>query len=161
MTMTTQKNIKVELNKSFGVVPVFLDDTGKPHFLLLQHRALHWGFPKGHAKEGETPQEAAQREFTEETGIKECSLEEKTFVAEFYLDDLYGRAPKNNADKIHRIITYHIGQVADTHVALNKATNEILDYVWLPYETAYKKLTFPEAKHVLTQIFQHITNTKL
>ena len=148
---------KMELNESFGIVPVFLDETGKPHFLLLQHRAGHWGFPKGHAKEGESSKETALREFIEETGIKECSLEEKTFVAEFYLDDLYGRAPKNGADKIHRVITYYIGKVTDTHVTLNKRTDEIKDYVWLPYETAYMKLTFPEAKHILTQVYQYIT----
>lgn len=150
-----------ELNESFGIVPIFEDETGKPHFLLLQHRALHWGFPKGHAEKGEAPQETAQRELTEETGIKECLLGEKIFVEEFYLDNLYGRTPKNNAAKIHRVITYYVGQVKSTYVILDKTTDEIRNHIWLPYETAYEKLTFPEAKHVLTKIFEYIKQTKL
>ena len=37
-------------------------------FLLIQHQAGHWAFPKGHANPGESPAETARREFAEETG---------------------------------------------------------------------------------------------
>ena len=41
----------------------------KGNALLSIYRYEHWDFPKGHIEEGETDEEAAMREVTEETGI--------------------------------------------------------------------------------------------
>ena len=37
------------------------------HFLLIKDSYRHWGFPKGHLEEDESPTEAARRETSEET----------------------------------------------------------------------------------------------
>ncbi|MCA9769062.1 MAG: NUDIX domain-containing protein, partial [Gemmatimonadetes bacterium] len=38
---------------------------GTPRFLLIRDSYRHWGFPKGHLEDGETPAEAALRETRE------------------------------------------------------------------------------------------------
>ncbi|OGD39010.1 hypothetical protein A2907_00835 [Candidatus Azambacteria bacterium RIFCSPLOWO2_01_FULL_37_9] len=62
--------------KSYGVVPVF--KIGDTHLFLVVKGQLSqsWSFPKGHANEGESEMETAQRELEEEKG----GYEEKKFV---------------------------------------------------------------------------------
>lgn len=50
-----------------GVIYRWRGDTA--HVLLIRDSYRHWGFPKGHLEEGETPAEAALREVEEETGL--------------------------------------------------------------------------------------------
>jgi 8-oxo-dGTP pyrophosphatase MutT (NUDIX family) len=43
-------------------------------FLLIQDHKDRWTIPKGHIEEGETAQQAAQREIGEEAGLKETDM---------------------------------------------------------------------------------------
>jgi ADP-ribose pyrophosphatase YjhB (NUDIX family) len=71
----SEKRIIIESIKSFfhfqkaagGLV--IKDDN-----LLTIYRHERWDFPKGHVEEGETDQEAAMREVTEETGVDDLSI---------------------------------------------------------------------------------------
>lgn len=62
------------LERSAGVIPFRVARDGGPAYLLI-HSALvrcpraRWEFPKGGIEPGETPREAAAREFREETGL--------------------------------------------------------------------------------------------
>ena len=51
-------------DRSFGVIPV-RQQQGIRQYLLVQHHAGHWGFPKGHPDEGESPREAAERDLAQ------------------------------------------------------------------------------------------------
>ena len=42
----------------------------QPLFLLIQQKAGHYGFPKGHVEKNETEVETAIREIKEETGLE-------------------------------------------------------------------------------------------
>ena len=58
---------------SYGVIPLRKTEQGMLVFLINQYGSggdVYWTFPKGHAEEGETPQEAAVRELHEETGLR-------------------------------------------------------------------------------------------
>src|SRR6476646_7830329 len=63
-------------NRAIGVLPV--EDDGSI-WLVGQHRyplnAFSWEIPEGGCPEGESPDAAARRELTEETGLSAASLE--------------------------------------------------------------------------------------
>lgn len=60
--------LKAREEKSCGAV--IWRKCGQGHeFLLAQHGASHWSFPKGHIEGRETELETAQREIREETGL--------------------------------------------------------------------------------------------
>ena len=46
----------------------------EPHILLIKDGYRHWGLPKGHLENGETPGAAALREAREETGLGDLIL---------------------------------------------------------------------------------------
>lgn len=149
-------------DQSFGIVPIFIDETGKPHFLVIQHAEGHWAFPKGHKEEGETDRETALRELREETGIIECDILETTplenvFVIPKEVESKY--KPKGKPQE--KTVTYFLGKVHDTTVSIDTSSGEIIDYMWLPYETAFERITYLETRSILTQAFQYITGTKL
>ena len=51
-------------NDAAGIAYIVNDE-----MLCVQDNNGEWGIPKGHIREGETPEEGAYREFTEETQI--------------------------------------------------------------------------------------------
>jgi len=53
---------------SAGGVVMKIDSRG-PKVLLIKDSYGHWTWPKGHIEKGETPDEAALREISEETGL--------------------------------------------------------------------------------------------
>jgi 8-oxo-dGTP pyrophosphatase MutT (NUDIX family) len=59
---------------SCGVIPWRLTPGGEREYLLIQHNAGHWSFPKGHPEAGEDDLVAARRELAEETGIEAVEL---------------------------------------------------------------------------------------
>ena len=60
--------------RSFGIIPVAFEQDGSPVFLILR-AYRNWDFPKGGADADESPLETARREMTEETGIREFTLD--------------------------------------------------------------------------------------
>jgi bis(5'-nucleosidyl)-tetraphosphatase len=60
---------------SAGIIPFLLESESSRRFYLLIHSArvhnprARWEFPKGGIEPGETPRQAAAREFIEETGL--------------------------------------------------------------------------------------------
>jgi len=60
--------VKAEEEKSCGAVIWRKTETGH-EYLLAQHGAKHWSFPKGHVESGESEADTAKREILEETGL--------------------------------------------------------------------------------------------
>lgn len=114
--------------------------TGAPReYLLLHYPSGHWDFPKGHLESGETELQAALREVQEETGIRAVEVFphfQHTF--EYYY--------KRDRDTVHKRVTYFVGHVTmrDVHVS-----HEHQGFVWLPFEKAFERLTFANAKDLL------------
>jgi 8-oxo-dGTP pyrophosphatase MutT (NUDIX family) len=66
---------------SAGVIPYRIDPSGVTYYLILHSASVRnprarWEFPKGGIERGETPRQAALREFGEETGITDWRLHE-------------------------------------------------------------------------------------
>lgn len=132
-----------KIDASCGVVPVRLEGRRRL-YLLVRHHKGHWGFPKGHAHEDETPQQAAMRELFEETGLTvERLIERPAFVEEYHF-----RSKKGS--EVRKTVTYFVGLVSDQPVRIHP--EEIIDYAWGDAEQALARLTFEESQHLLRRV---------
>ena len=66
---------KINKELTAGGIVYRLDPKTKIEFLLIQDIKDRWTIPKGHVEEGESYQQTALREITEETGLKELRKE--------------------------------------------------------------------------------------
>lgn len=139
-------NDDVLKDEAFGIVPIDRRTNGD-YFLLIQHHAGHWGFPKGHAEAEESPEVAACREFEEETGIQDYALLPGSFTEQYRFVDS-GRS-------IEKTVVYFPALVRSNTVICQ--AKEIRDFAWLTYEAALEKLTFAQSKQLLAEVRQHLT----
>ncbi len=133
-------------DEAFGIVPIYSHHNSY-QFLLIQHLAGHWGFPKGHADPGEGAVQAACREFVEETGISAYTLHADVAFSEQYD---YTRDGK----PFHKTVVYYPAIVAAKTVACQP--EEIRDYAWLDYDAAIARLSFEGAKRVLMEVKRYL-----
>ena len=137
---------EIAKDEAFGVVPILRQDA-QYKFLLIQHHAGHWGFPKGHADVGETPLQSARREFTEETGIANYALLEGVKFSEQYSFTRDGK-------RFDKTVVYFPAIVSSPEVSFQ--AEEIQNYAWLKFEAAIARLTFEGAKRVLAEVHQYL-----
>ncbi len=136
-------------DRSFGIVPVAppSQTESEPRFLLVQHQAGHWGFPKGHAEANETALAAARREFEEETGIQDYRLLDETAFSESYH---FTKKQK----RIEKTVTYYVALVETLQVTIQ--ADELRDYAWLSYSEALKRITFAQSHVLLNQVNDYL-----
>lgn len=133
-------------DRSFGIIPL-VKDQGKYKLIILQHgNGFFWGFPKGHAENGEEPFKAAQRELFEETGLEVVKLLDQNPLIErysFIKQDI----------KVHKEVLFFICLVQGDVKIDGK---EILDYRLCDFEKAHNLLTYKEAKKLVDQVKTHL-----
>ena len=59
----------MKTERSYGIIPLRRVAKGWEVLLVKHASAGFWGFPKGHANKGESPEQTAVRELCEETGL--------------------------------------------------------------------------------------------
>ena len=129
-------------DQSFGIVPVS-NASGYWSVFLIQHKhGRYWGFPKGHAEAGETPEDAAHRELKEETNLDIVRFLYKEPLMEQYQFTYEGR-------RISKRVYYFLAEVTG-EIILEQS--EIADGAWSPLAEAREKLTHPEGKAILIQV---------
>ena len=108
--------------------------------LLIKDSYGHWTWPKGHIEENESPLEAAMRESSEETGLKEVRILEKLGTQEYYYT-LEG----------YRIFkTVHIflfGAEGDEKPVAQDS--EIQDVCWLAADEALERIEYEGSRGLL------------
>lgn len=135
---------------SAGVVPYRKTDSMR-EYLLLQYHGGYWDLPKGKLEPGETKLEAALRELHEETGIINIALDpefEDMISYSFY---------DHNRNKVEKTVYFFLGHLADNDTPII-LSEEHRGYVWLDYDQAIHRLTYANAKNVLTKIDQFISH---
>ncbi|MEP6490320.1 NUDIX domain-containing protein [Microcoleus vaginatus GB2-A3] len=138
-------------DECFGIVPIFGKEADAL-FLLIQHQAGHWAFPKGHANPGESPAETARREFEEETGISDFEmLDEPTFTEHYSF--------VKDGEPIEKTVTYFLGFVNSVEVVLQE--EEIQNSAWLPFEEAVKRITFDANRLMFGEVKAYLDGRKL
>ena len=140
--------------KSAGAI-IFREENGVRCYLLLHYtpsevgKRGHWGFAKGHVENKETDEETARREVAEETGITDITIipgfkeTEKYFFRKVY--GLKGEARKT-APWVFKLVIFF---VAETRTKEVKISSEHIGFVWLPFDEAFKKITFKNSKKLL------------
>lgn len=124
--------------RSAGIV-IFRREKDKILYLLLHYPSGHWDFVKGKIEEEEEPLEAAIRESEEETGITDLK-----FIKKFEEKIEYHFQYDGNL--IHKEVLFFLAETETQKVTLS---HEHSDYTWLPYEEAYEKITYENAKRIL------------
>lgn len=135
---------------SYGVIPYCVSDD-QVLYLLIQHRAWHRAFPKGHPEDGETQLQAALRELQEETWIKSDQLtinEDDMRYTEKY-KFRYRGAP------IRKTVHYVLGQ-CQTQLEINLQLAEVKDSKWCTYDEAVELITFEEGKTLLSKLNNYV-----
>ena len=132
---------------SSGVI-LFNDNGNVRQYLLLNYPTGHWDFIKGGMEDGENPRQTSIREAKEETGIMDIEFidgyEEKI--------EYFFRA--NNHDIHKKVISF----LAKTNSINVKLSHEHLNFIWLDYENALKKLTYDNAVNLLKKSEQFLQN---
>lgn len=138
--------MKRESHHSAGIV-LFRDEPERS-FLLLRSaltRRPVWEFPKGAIEEGETVQEAAERELQEEAGLAPGDYE----VLDGFLDvERYFFTRGTGAEQllIRKQVTYFVARWKQGEVQISEEASR---YQWASRAAAERRLRFPEKRRVL------------
>jgi bis(5'-nucleosidyl)-tetraphosphatase len=133
-------------DQSYGIIPVRRHEEEWEVFLVQLH-AGHWGFPKGHGENEETPYETASREFTEETGMTISRLVSEEIFEETYFF-------KQNNTLIKKTVGYFLAEVTGK---VNLQAKEIALGKWVALAKVEQQLTFAQLKH----LFEEVLSRKL
>jgi tRNA nucleotidyltransferase (CCA-adding enzyme) len=128
--------------KSCGGIIVFIEDN-KEKFLVIKQMSGYYGFPKGHMEGDETEEETALREVYEEVGLK-------AKIVEGFRETLDYQVNKN----IMKEAVFFLMRSDEKKVKLDK--NEVLEYAWLGYKDAWKKITFEEEKEAFLRAYEYL-----
>ncbi len=134
--------------RSAGVV-IFLEKSEGTHFLLLNYPTGHWDYVKGKIEEGENNRQTAIRETKEETGIGDLEFVEGFEEKINYNFQIEG-------ELIQKEVVFFLAKTKTSSV---NVSHEHLDYTWLDYENALKKITYQNAKNILSKVNNLIRKT--
>jgi mutator protein MutT len=105
--------------------------------------------PKGHLDEGETPEAAATREVTEETGVT-AELIDKLGDVEYS----YERRGRRRAKRVaFFLFEYRSGNVEDHD-------HEIEEARWVPLEEAAEALTYPGEREIVRRALSRLSSDR-
>lgn len=126
--------------RSAGIV-LYLEKPEGNLFLLLNYPTGHWDFVKGKIEQGEDEHQTAIRETKEETGISDIE-----FIDGFRENINYNF--QFEGELIYKEVVFFLGKTKTQTVTVS---HEHLDYIWLDYENAMKKITYQNAKNILSK----------
>ena len=111
----------------------------KINFLVLNYPSGHWDLVKGHIENDEDPKDTAIRESKEETGITDIKfIDGFKEEIEYYF--------QYNNENIHKKVIFFLSETKQNKIVLS---DEHLDFIWLDFDDAMKKITFETAKSVV------------
>ena len=148
--------------KSVGAVVFRCTEKNEVVFLMLQYRNRHWAFPKGHVEKGETEEKTCRREVFEEAGIDDLAIRKGFKNTERYWYVARGNEKAERRQKgigfvVIKKVVYYLAQTVETRIVLSE---EHLDFRWLDYEQAMRKLYFKNSKDILTRAHEFIAKSR-
>jgi 8-oxo-dGTP pyrophosphatase MutT (NUDIX family) len=130
------------IEKSAGAVVFYRSPEGKIEYLLLEHRAGHWGFPKGLIEKGEKLEQTVLRECKEETGLEDLSLiggfkETIRYFFKVKFDYQVKERGFKMGQNVMKFATYFLVESKNRKV---KLSFEHLNFAWLEFGAALENL---------------------
>lgn len=147
---------KGQFRPSVFIVAYKILADGTINYILLK-RKLHWKgweFPKGKIESGESKSKTARREAREETGLRVVKLKKFSVNGKYPYHKLLPDRP----NYIGQTYTLFSAQVKDGKVKLDK--KEHSGHIWLPFNKAIKKLTWPNQKKCLRIVNKRLMQDK-
>ncbi|NHV97179.1 MAG: NUDIX domain-containing protein [Thaumarchaeota archaeon] len=134
--------------RSAGAIVVHRSDS-MIEYLILHYPAGHWDFPKGNVEKGESELDAAIREIGEETGLTDLKFINgfKKMIQYYY---------RKGDQLVKKTVTFYLAESKTKDV---KISFEHQGYVWLPIDEALAKVTYQNARNVLKEAHQFLTET--
>lgn len=114
--------------------------------VVLVSDGRYWGLPKGNLEPGETPEAAALREVSEETGIARDAL---AVVAELPPSEyVYRRRDTGRLvfKRVHQFL-----MTAPPDAELHRQDSEIADAAWLSFVDALRRVSFGDTRRALRE----------
>jgi 8-oxo-dGTP pyrophosphatase MutT (NUDIX family) len=134
--------------KSAGAVIVRYTSEGVM-FLILNYPSGHWDFVKGKIEGKETLRQTVLRETKEETGISDLE----------FIDGFEETIEYNFQFKGEMIYKKVIFFLANTKTEKITLSHEHLDYTWLNFKDAKQKITYDNARSILSKAEQLLAKT--
>ena len=131
---------KAEREVSAGGIVFRRDPDGTPRFLLIKDSYQHWGFPKGHLEDGESPVGAAFRETREETGLEQLAVQGPIRIIDWHF--------RFRGRYIHKFCHFFLFESADGECTPQVAEG-ITAVRWESLERALEVLSYDNARGVL------------
>jgi ADP-ribose pyrophosphatase YjhB (NUDIX family) len=104
-----------------------------------------FALPKGGVDEGETPEQSADREVFEETGVHGLLLFRLTTIRYLYQRSWGGREHVSKAVSFYMFL-YQSGRLGQIHPEMR---DEVRKAFWFPLDKAHRKLTYRGEREVL------------
>jgi 8-oxo-dGTP pyrophosphatase MutT (NUDIX family) len=129
-----------EREVSAGGIVFRRDADGTARFLLIRDSYQHWGFPKGHLEDGESPAVAAMRETREETGLEQLILQGPIRLIDWHF--------RFRGKYIHKFCHFFLFE-SPAGDAVPQVAEGITAVRWEPLEKALEVLSYDNARGVL------------
>jgi 8-oxo-dGTP pyrophosphatase MutT (NUDIX family) len=134
------KERRIEREVSAGGVVFRRTEDGITRFLLIRDSYRHWGLPKGHLEDGETPAAAASRETFEETGLADLRLHGPIRIIDWHF--------RFRGRRIHKYCHFFLFE-SPAAEAVPQVDEGITACRWLPLDEALGTLSYDNARGVL------------
>ncbi len=123
---------------------VFRKD-GETKVLLIKDPSGKWSLPKGLIEKGETSEQAALREVSEETGLKKLKIIEKLGDIKYYY--------KLKGETIFKIVVFFLMEAEDSDLTPQW---EIQDAKWFPIGDALENIGYKNSKDIVSLAIERI-----
>jgi ADP-ribose pyrophosphatase YjhB (NUDIX family) len=144
--MTGRRRGRIE-ESAGGVVVRELE--GVPHMLIIRDPYEKWGLPKGHSEKGESLQEAALREVSEETGLSDLELGPELVTIDWRF--------RTRGTLIHKFATFYLmfSRLGDP---VPERAEGITEAKWVRLDKAHEDVSYENATEVVRAAQDYVLN---